>query len=193
VENSGSWGKGLAQFPLAQGEGTVCEVSPQRTAQYRRRGRSQDKTDATDALAIARLLLAEGEQLPRVQADDASTELRLLSDHRDNLLAERTRPINQLHGQLLQLDPTYQEASGPLAEPAGIAYCRALTVERPSPLAQTRLLIVRQLAEQARQLEATIAQTTALSRERVRATRTPLLAVCGVGDIIAARILGELV
>jgi hypothetical protein len=37
VENSGSWGKGLAQFLLAQGEQAVCELRPQRTAQYRRR------------------------------------------------------------------------------------------------------------------------------------------------------------
>jgi transposase len=44
IENSGSWGKGLAQFLLTQGEGDVREVRPQRTAQYRRRGRSQDKT-----------------------------------------------------------------------------------------------------------------------------------------------------
>jgi transposase len=59
-ENSGSLGKGFAQFLLSQGETAVCEVSPHRTAHYRRRGRRQDTTDQTDALAIARLLLAEG-------------------------------------------------------------------------------------------------------------------------------------
>ena len=78
VENSGSLGKGFAQFLLAQGEADVREVVPHRTAQYRRHGRTQDKTDTADALAIARLLRAEGELLPRVQADDCSTELRLL-------------------------------------------------------------------------------------------------------------------
>src|SRR5947209_1346797 len=92
-ENGGSLGKGFAQFLLAQGEADVREVSPQRTAQYRRRGRTQDKTDQADALAIARLLLAEGEHLPTIQRDDCSTELRVLSDHRDNLLVDRTRLI----------------------------------------------------------------------------------------------------
>ncbi|MGH2344527.1 MAG: IS110 family transposase [Chloroflexota bacterium] len=53
VENSGSLGRGFAQFLLTQGEGTVHEVSPHRTAQYRRWGRRQDKTDELDALAIA--------------------------------------------------------------------------------------------------------------------------------------------
>ena len=105
VENSGSLGKGFAQFLLAQGQADVREIVPHRTAQYRRRGRSQDKTDAADALAMARLLRAEGELLPQVQADDASTALRLLSDHRDNLVVDRTRLINQLHAQMLQLDP----------------------------------------------------------------------------------------
>ena len=32
IENSGSLGKGFAQFLLSRSEGTVCEVSPQRTA-----------------------------------------------------------------------------------------------------------------------------------------------------------------
>src|SRR5215213_7151132 len=59
VENSGSLGKGFAQFLLAQGEVEVREVVPHRPAQYRRRGRTQDKTDAADALAMARLLGAE--------------------------------------------------------------------------------------------------------------------------------------
>ena len=103
VENSGSLGKGFAQFLLAQGASAVHEVRPQRTAQCR--GRTQDKPDQTDALAIARLLLAEGAHLPQVQRDDVSTALRLLRDHRDNLLVDRTRLINQLHGQLLQIDP----------------------------------------------------------------------------------------
>jgi len=48
-------------------------------------------------------------QLPSVQVDDLSTELRLLSDHRDNLVAERTRLINQLQAQMLQVDPHYME------------------------------------------------------------------------------------
>lgn len=148
IENSGSLGKGFAQFLLAHGETDVREVSPQRTAQYRRRSRSQDKTDHADALAIARLLRAEGEQLPLVQADDASTELRLLSDHRDNLVAERTRLVNQLHAQMLQIDPCYAEQSGSLTSRTGVRYCRDLDRAHADGVLQTRLLIVRQLTDQ---------------------------------------------
>ena len=192
VENSGSLGKGFAQFLLAQGEGDVREVVPHRTAQYRRRGRSQDKTDTADALAMARLLRAEGEALPRVQADDASTALRLLSDHRDNLVADRTRLINQLHAQMLQLDPRYEEQSGPLTQAAGVRYCEAFAPSPADDLTQTRLLIVRQLAARVAALTTEIKALTVRLEQRVAALGTPLRTLRGVGPVVAARLLGEL-
>jgi len=192
IENGGSLGKGFAQFLLAQGEEEVREVRPQRTAQYRRRGRTQDKTDQADALAIARLLLAEGAHLPTIPRDDGSTELRLLSDHRDNLLVDRTRLINQLHAQMLQIDPGYQARSGALTARRGLLYCRDLALPEADGVTRTRLLIVGQLVGQILRLEEEIATISAALRERVRASRTPILALCGVGEVIAARLLGEL-
>jgi len=192
VENTGSLGKGFAQFLLAQGEAEVREVVPHRTAQYRRRGRTQDKTDAADALAMARLLGAEGDRLPLVQADDASAELRLLSDHRDNLIADRTRLINQLHAQMLQLDPCYEERSGPLTRPAGVRYCQEFAPPHADGLMQTRLLIVRQLATRIAALTTEIAELTVCMEQRVVALETPLLQLRGVGPVVAARLLGEL-
>jgi len=152
IENSGSLGKGFAQFLLIQGESDVHEIVPHRTAQYRKRGRSQDKTDAADALAMARLLRAETAFLPTVPRDDVSTELRLMSDHRDNLVAERTRLINQLHAQMLQIDPCYEEKSGALTSLAGVRSCRDLAVPHAEGVVR----------------------------------------MCGVGTIIAARLIGEL-
>lgn len=192
VENSGSLGKGFAQFLLAQGEADVREVVPHRTAQYRRRGRTQDKTDAADALAMARLLRAEGEALPTVQADDAGTELRVLSDHRDNLVADRTRLVNQLHAQLLQIDPCYAERSGPLTRAAGVRYCRGLQLPEADGVVQTRLLVVRRLADRVAQLDVEIKEITAAIQRRVAATGTRLTELAGIGAVVAARLLGEL-
>jgi len=192
IENSGSLGKGFAQSLRVQGEDTVHEVSPHRTAQYRRRGRTQDKTDETDALAIARLLLAEGDTLPEVQRDDLSTELRLLSDHRDNLLAEKTRLINQLHGQMLQVDPSYKEKSGRLTDARGVAYCRDMALPQDDRLLRTRLLIVHQLAEQILRLDAEVAAVAVELTARVQESQTPIVALRGVGTIVAARIIGEI-
>jgi transposase len=192
IENSGSLGKGLAQFLLSQGASQVLEVSPQRTAQYRRRGRTQDKTDPADALAITRLLLAEGAQLSPVPRDDLSTELRVLSDHRDNLVVERTRLINQLHAQMLQLDPQHQEQSGALTNAAGRAFCRTFPAAPASSLAQTRMLIVQQLVDQLEQLEVAIAAMTKELKQRVALAATPLQRLRGVGVVVAARLVGEL-
>ncbi len=192
IENSGSLGKGFAQFLLADGETDVREVSPQRTAQYRRRGRTQDKTDAADALAIARLISAAGEQLPLVQADDLSTERRLLSDHRDNLVAERTRLINQLHAQMLQIDPCYMEKSGVLTTATGVRYCHTLDLPHADGVLRTRLLIVHQLAGQILGLREEIETIETALRQRVQETGTPLLQLCGVGTLVAARLIGEL-
>ncbi len=191
IENGGSLGKGFAQFLLAQGEAAVQEVRPQRTAQYRRRGRTQDKTDQADALAIARLLLAEGAHLPAIQRDDGSTALRLLSDHRDNLLVDRTRPINQLHAQMLPSNPGSQARRGALTARRGLRYCRDLTLPEADGVTQTRLLIVRQLVGQILRLEEESTTVTTALSERVRASRTPILALCGVGEVLAARLLGE--
>ncbi len=192
VEHSGSLGKGFAQFLLAPGEVEVREVVPHRTAQYRRRGRSQDQTDIADGLAMARLLRAEGDTLPRVSADGASTALRLLSDHRDTLVGDRTRLINQRHAQMLQRDPQYQERSGPLTRSAGVRYCQALQPPHLDGIAETRLLIVRQLATRILALTTEIADLTALMEQRVVALGTPLLQLRGVGPVVAARRSGEL-
>ena len=192
IENSGSLGKGFAQFLLAQGEADVREVVPHRTAQYRRRGRTQDKTDTADALAMARLLRAEGEALPAVQADDIGTELRLLSDHRDNLVVDRTRLVNQLHAQLLQVDPSYVARSGPLTRPAGVRYWQDLQLPEAGSIVQTRLLVVRRLAARVAQLDTEIREVTAALQRRVAATGTRLTGLAGVGAVVAARLLGEL-
>jgi transposase len=137
------------------------------------------------------VLLAEGEELPQVPRDDVSTEVRVLSDHRDNLVVERTRLVNHLHAQMLQLDPEYKAKSGPLAAPRGMHYCRDLALPGASALVQTRLLVVHQLADQLLRLEEAIGTVTAELSARVRATGTPLLGLHGVGEITAARLIGE--
>ncbi len=120
-----------------------------------------------------------------------STELRVLSDHRDNLIVERTRLVNQLHAQMLQLDPEYKAKSGALTAVAGMRYCRELRLVGADAVAHTRLLVVHQLADQLLRLHAQIGRVTAALCARVRATGTPLLGLRGVGEITAARLMGE--
>ena len=76
--------------------------------------------DGLDALATA-LAALRNEQLAAVDPEVASEALRLLSERREDLVAERTRALNRLHGLLRDLEspaglqgssrPTGQRAS----------------------------------------------------------------------------------
>ena len=56
----------------------------------RKSARTRGKSDAIDALAIARAALREEAELHPASQDEAARELKLLVDHRDALVAERT-------------------------------------------------------------------------------------------------------
>ncbi|HSH77099.1 MAG TPA: hypothetical protein VLA19_01045 [Herpetosiphonaceae bacterium] len=56
---------------------------------------------------VAKLVRDGSTTLPRVPADDEAAISDLLVTERDVALSEATRLRNQLHQQLLQLDPTY--------------------------------------------------------------------------------------
>ncbi len=58
VEGSGSLGRPVAVAALRAGL-DVREVPPQSTAQVRRRGRTQTKSDRVDALVIARIAVTD--------------------------------------------------------------------------------------------------------------------------------------
>ncbi len=93
---------------------------------------------------------------------------------------------------MLQIDPCYAEKSGALTGRAGVRYCQTLDLPHADGVVRTRLLIVQQLTDQLFRLweEIEIIETTL--RQRVAATGTPLLRLCGVGTIVAARLIGEL-
>ena len=91
----------LERFLIAAGEGCV-RVPPKLMAQVRRSARSRGKSDAIDAAAIARAALREP-GLPEARLDGPERELRLLADHRGDLVAERTRIQSRLRWHLHDL------------------------------------------------------------------------------------------
>jgi transposase len=100
---------------LAAGE-RVVRVPPRLMAGARQAVRVQGKSDPIDALAVARAALREP-TLPVAHHDQASWEVRLLVDHREHLVAERTRQINRLRWHLHQLDPDLEHATRRLPGP----------------------------------------------------------------------------
>ena len=101
----------------------------------RRHGREQGKSDPIDALAVARAALADPD-LPMATLEGEERELRLLVDHREDLVAERTRAQNRLRWHLHELDPGNEP--GPASLDRAVVLRRARRAARrasraPSP------------------------------------------------------------
>src|SRR4029453_17536082 len=96
---------------LAVGE-RIVRVPPKLMAATRTSIRSAGKSDAIDALAVARGGVREPD-LPTAQLDEPTRELKLLVDHREDLVAERTRVQNRLRWHVHELDPELQVPAGP--------------------------------------------------------------------------------
>ena len=90
---------------LAAGE-RIVRVPPKLMAHARDAARTYGKSDPIDALAVARAALRHPD-LPVARLDGPARELRLLVDHREDLVNERTRCINRLRWHLHELDPAW--------------------------------------------------------------------------------------
>ena len=178
---------GLIRELLAAGE-TVVFVPPKLMAGARKGGRERGKSDPIDALAIARAALREGTALPAARLDEQVREVRLLSDHRADLVAERTRVISQLRWTVHDLDPDLAPAPRALTRARPRAALdqalRALPASAARRIALAQLARVTALTTEITQLEADLAVL-------VTSLVPALLAICGVSVITAARILGE--
>ena len=104
MENARGLGRHLAGRLVAAGE-CVVDVPPKLSARVRvlSTGNAR-KNDGLDALATA-LAASRKERLAPVDPEADSEVLRLLSERRVDLVAERTRALNRLHGLLRDLLP----------------------------------------------------------------------------------------
>lgn len=164
----------------------VVRVAPRLMAGARRSSRVPGKSDPIDALAVARAALRELD-LPTASLDGPERDIRLLLDHRDDLVAERTRMHNRLRWHLHELDPA--------ASPALRSLNRQGVLSR---LEQQLATVPGVVARLARELVARISALTVtinnLEREigcLVRPLAPTLLALLGCGVLTAAKLVGE--
>ena len=106
VEDCRHLSRRLERDLLGAGE-RIVRVPTKLMAHARDAARSYGKSDPIDALAVARAALREP-QLPAARLAGPARQVRLLVDHRDNLVAERTRAINRLRWHLHEPDPSWQ-------------------------------------------------------------------------------------
>jgi transposase len=180
----------LERCLVAQGE-RVVRVPPRLMGQSRRGERRPGKSDEIDATAVARAALREGvDSLPTAALDERALEIRLLVDHRTDLVDERTRHQNRLRWHLVELDSEL-EASLP---------ARALDRERWLERIARRLAALPQTArarvarDELRRIRELTRAERALEREltaAIAALHPRLLAEPGVGAIIAATLIGR--
>ena len=93
----------LERFLIGRGE-RVLRIATHLTATARRSARQRGKSDAIDALGVARAALQEGlESFPAAQLDGPELDLRLLVDHRERLVRHRVELNSTLQWHLHDL------------------------------------------------------------------------------------------
>ena len=188
MENARGLGRHLAVRLAAAGE-SVVDVPPKLSARVRVlssfAGNSR-KNDGLDALATA-LAASRNERLAAVDPEADSEVLRLLSERREDLVAERTRALNRLHGLLRDLVP-----GGVARTLSADRAARILRSIRPKGGASDRLRrrLASEILRDVRTLDRKIADLNGHIEAEVEASDTTLTEIFGVGPILAATILG---
>ena len=180
----------LEQALLAAGE-RVVRVPPHRMGASRHGEREPGKSDQIDALAVARAVVRDGiEQFPVAYLNEPAIEIRLLLDHRNDLVAERTRTVNRLRWHLLVLCPELERSLKRGAMNKSRELDRVDRRLRKLP-AGARVRIAREQVAQLRGLTRHIDQLQAELIELVKAHRPQLLAEQGCGPLVAAILIGH--
>jgi transposase len=175
----------LERFLVERGESCV-RVPPKLMAGVRRSARTRGKSDPIDAAAVARAALREP-GLPEARLAGPERELRLLCDHRDDLVAERTRIQGRLRWHLHDL------GLGAEVPPKALRSARWLDhVEAQlGGLEGVQARIARELTHRCRTLNAEIGALKGEVDALADALAPELLALPGVGGLTAARLVGE--
>jgi transposase len=185
IEGSGSYGAGLARALLKAGE-DVREVPAFLSDRERKRSPSRGKSDISDAIAIARVV-ARGIGLSSPQRTELFSDLKLLSDHRDQLIRARTQLINRTHKDLVISHPGYEGRIPKLNSNKNLKAAIALLRGDPS----VRAALIRDRIAEIRRAEDKIDSLEKQIVSAVKASGTTLTELRGIGFIIAAKIMGE--
>ncbi len=178
----------LEQALLTAGERLV-RVPPRLTAPQRRRNRTRGKSDAIDALAIARAALQEPGLEGPSAGEETLRELKLLVDHRDDLVDERRRCQQRLRWHLHALDPSLQVPLGALDRAVWLdRLARRLECSEHS----TQVRIARELVTRCRRLTGMILELDRELQQRTQTLAPRLLELAGCGPISAAKLLCEI-
>ncbi len=167
----------------------LVRVPPKLMAPERRAGRARGKSDPIDALAVARAALREPD-LSRPRPDEqVFRDLKLLVDHRDDLVDERRRTQQRLRWHLHQLDPTFAVPLRMLGRSSHLERVGRWLARQEQEL-QVRL--ARELVARIRSLTRSITELDRELEQRTAQTAPALLELPGCGAVTAAKLLAEI-
>jgi transposase len=178
---------GFVRFLLAAGEPVVW-VPTQMSADYRKKVRASGKSDPIDALACARAALAE--DLPAAVPDTEARNVKMLLDHREDLVSEMVRMCSRLRWHLHDIDPDFAATipKHKLHRPKWNKSVEEFLARQDGSVAVAICVEligrIQELAQRAAQLEREIAALVVIHAPQ-------LLALEGCGPLSAARILAE--
>jgi transposase len=176
----------LERHLLPRGE-RVVRVPPKLMAGARRSARSYGKSDPIDAACVARAALREPD-LPQASLAGPESDVRLLVDHRDDLVGERQRIQKRLRWNLhdleveLELPPRVLDRYVWLDRLAETLRC--LPPSMRSRIAQKQVRRCRELTVEIRALEREIGAL-------MRRLGPELLALPGCSALCAAQLVGQ--
>src|SRR5215217_85388 len=179
----------LERFLIERGE-RVLRIPTHLAANARKGARQRGKSDAIDALNVARAAVQEGlDGFPAAHLDGPELDLRLLVDHRERLVRHRVELNSTLLWHLHDLWPELQLPGGALfstkwSTRIGRRLARAEQTMRVR-IARDELRRLRELTLAVRQLEREIT-------ELVTRLAPQLLSEPGFGPLIAAKLVGEI-
>jgi len=142
------------------------------------------KTDAKDARVIADQSRMRGTDLPVLHPDDdLITELRMLTAHRADLVADRTRTINRLRQQLIAVCPALERAAKLTSDRGWVVLLARY--QRPKAIRQSWVSrLTKMLGDAGVRTAATIA-AAAVTAAKSQTVRLP-------GEEVAAGLVAEL-
>jgi transposase len=147
---------------------------------------SARKSDLADACSVAAAAI-HYRRLRPVALEDHTVIFRLLSDRRDDLVAERIRTLSRLHVLLSDLHP-----GGAAREFSATRAATLLRQIHPITVVDfERKRIARELLADVRRLDRQIKTASQAIRTAVREHGTTLTQVYGVGPVLAAKLVGH--
>lgn len=178
----------LERFLVASGE-RVVRVPPKLMGQSRRGERIAGKSDPIDALAVARAALREGpETLPAAYLDEDAMQVKLLLDHREDLVKARSEDQCRLRWHLHDLWPELEIPAGALDR---VVWLERVARRLARTKQSTRVAIARELVREIRRRTRRAAELEREIGALIKAQAPELLDLEGCGVLTAAKLIAE--